>query len=101
MDMPLLGKIELRNVLIGTGLLIVGAGAAFGTNGKLFGIDWAQRQAYLFNYSWLQVAGLFTFAAGGFMVLNGIGILSRAKSMVEDIPVVGEVVEITETQTTI
>ena len=35
------------------------------------------------------------------MMVNSIGVLSRIKGMVEDIPVVGDVVEITETQTTI
>ena len=100
-DMPLVGKIELRSLLVGTGLLIVGMGAFTGTNGKFFGIEVNQPQGYLLGYSWIQAIGLFTLVAGGFMMVNSVGVLSRIKGMVEDIPVVGDVVEITETQTTI
>ena len=101
MDMPLLGKIELRSLVVGTGLLIVGMGAFTGTNGKFFGIEVNQSQGYLLGYSWMQAIGLFTLLAGGFMIVNSVGVLSRIKGMVEDIPAVGEVVEFTETQTTI
>ena len=73
-DMPLVGKIELRSLLVGTGLLIVGMGAFTGTNGKFFGIEVNQPQGYLLSYSWIQAIGLFTLLAGGFMMVNSIGV---------------------------
>ncbi len=100
-DMPLVGKTELRSLLVGTGLLIIGMGAFTGTNGKFFGIEVNQSQGYLFGYSWMQAIGLFTLFAGVFMMLKSNEATNNLLNRVKKLPAVGEVVEFTETQTTI
>jgi len=101
MNIPVLGTLELRSLLVGSGLLIIGMGAFTGTNGKFFKIEMSQPQKYLLGKSWMQAIGLFTILAGGFMMVNSVGVLSHIKGMVEDIPIVGDGVGIIETQTTI
>ena len=100
-DMPLVGKTELRSLLVGTGLLIIGMGAFVGTNGKFFGIEVNQPQGYLFGRSWMQAIGLFTLIAGIFMIFKSNESTNNLLNLVKKIPGVGDVVEITETQTTI
>jgi len=102
MDMSILKNIEIRSLVVGGFLVIVGAAGAMGTNGKFFSwFDVSKRQTYLGNFSWLQVSGTFVGLSGIFMVANSVGILSRAKAIVEDIPIGGQFVELVETQTTI
>ena len=99
--MPLVGKTELRSLGIGIGLLIIGMGAWTGSNGKFFGIEVNQPQGYLFGYSWMQGIGLFTLVSGIFMIFKSNEATNNLLNRVKKIPGVGEVVEITETQTTI
>ena len=101
MNVPVLGNIELRSLLVGTGLLVIGMGAFTGTNGKFFGIEVSQPQRYLLGYSWVQTIGLFTLLAGGFMMVRSLEATSEVLSMIEDIPVVGDGVTIVEETVTV
>ena len=100
-DMPLVGKTELRSLLVGTGLLIIGMGAFVGTNGKFFGIEVNQPQKYLLGNSWMQVIGGFCILSGVFMMIKSNEATKDLLNRVKKIPIVGDAVEITETQTTI
>jgi len=101
MNMPVLGKLDIRELLVGTGLLVIGMGSFAGTNGKFFGIEVNQPQDYLLGRSWMQVIGLFTILAGGFMMIKSNEATKDLLNRVKKIPIVGDAVEITETQTTI
>ena len=101
MDMPVLGKLDIRELLVGTGLLVIGMGSFAGTNGKFFGIEINQSQKYLGGFSWIQVIGVFCGIAGVFMMIKSNEATKDLLSRVKKIPGVGDVVEITETQTTI
>ena len=101
MNMPVLGKLDIRELLVGTGLLVIGMGSFAGTNGKFFGIEVNQTQKYLLGNSWMQVIGGFCILSGVFMMIKSNEATKDLLNRVKKLPGVGDVVEITETQTTI
>jgi|TARA_R110000851_G_scaffold10973_1_gene38906 hypothetical protein len=101
MNIPVLGKIELRSLGIGIGLLVIGMGSFAGTNGKFFGIEVNQPQKYLLGNSWMQVIGGFCILSGVFMMIKSNEATKDLLNRIKKLPGVGDVVEITETQTTI
>lgn len=101
MNIPVLGKLDIRELLIGTGLLVIGMGSFTGTNGKFFKIEVNQPQKYLLGNSWIQVIGGFCIFSGVFMMLKSNEATKDLLTRVKKIRGIGDVVEITETQTTI
>jgi hypothetical protein len=101
MDIPLLGKTELRSLGVGIGLLVIGMGSFAGTNGKFFGIEVNQSQKYLLGNSWIQVIGAFCILSGGFMMLKSNEETNKLLNRIKKLPAVGDFVETADVQTTI
>jgi len=85
-------RVNLKTALGGAALFVVGMATAFGINYESL----SKSRNYLMGASWLQVGGGFTALAGAILILRSSSMTSDVLDMVEDIPLVGDVIETAE-----
>lgn len=84
-------RVNLKTALGGLALFVVGM-ATLGTDYKSF----SKSRNYLMGRSWLQVSAGFTALAGLILFIRSFSMTSAVLDMVEDIPLVGDVIETAE-----
>lgn len=84
-------RVNLKTALGGAALFFVGMTTLGMSYDRL-----AKSRNYLMGRSWLEVGAGFTALAGAILVLRSFSMTSDVLDMVEDIPLVGDVIETAE-----
>ena len=94
MEIDVIGgrRFNLKTALGGAALFFVGMATAFGINYERL----SKSRNYFMGRSWLPVGGGFTALAGLILLIRSSSVTSDVLDMVEDIPLVGDVIETAE-----